>query len=119
MKKILLLAFVGTLFAAASAYAGSGCCPGMSKDTAAVKTAETMEQAACSKGSAKMAEKASCTKGECGSAEMAAACTGCTGEKAKAACAAGECAREKAEAETTAASSAPTCCPGDTSTKAA
>lgn len=118
MKKILLLAFIGTLFAAASAYAGSGCCPAMSKDTAAVKKAETMEQAACSKGSAKMAEKATCTKGECGSAQMAA-CTSCTGDKAKAACAAGECAREKAEAETTAASSMPACCPGDKSTKAA
>ncbi|MFO7724550.1 MAG: hypothetical protein R6V45_03290 [Oceanipulchritudo sp.] len=118
MKKILLLAFVGTLFAAASAYAGSGCCPAMSKDTAAVKKAETMEQAACSKSKGEMAEKASCTKGDCGSAEMAA-CTACTEGKAKEACAAGECAREMAESETTAASSQPACCPGDKSEKSA
>ena len=115
MKKVLLLAFIGTLFTAASAYAGAGCCPAMSKATAAVKKAETMEQAACSKGMSKMAEKASSSTSDAASEKIAAGTSG-SESKAKEA---GETAREKAEAETTAVSSGPTCCSGDKSSKSA
>lgn len=101
MKKILLITFLGTLFAAGSAFAHCG---------------------ACGSDAAHKADKAEC-KSEC----MAECKAECAKDKAKKCCGSSECAKDKAactkdkaegNADDTAAKPAP-CCAGKMAPKPA
>jgi len=101
MKKILLLTFVGTLFAAGSAFAHCGSCgTGEEAHEHAAKACCSEKAGECCK-----AAKACCSDkaGEC--CKKKSAC--------KSDCTKPCCGKEKAEkaADATAAAKAPSCCP--------
>jgi hypothetical protein len=99
MKKILFLAFLGTFFAAASAFAGSGCCGAeMAYDKAEKADKMAMTEKA---DTSKKAEKAEPVSASCGSECGTKACPVATQAES--------CTRDKPKAKKTAAAEA--CCP--------
>ena len=98
MKKILLIAIVGTLFATSSAFAHCGSC-GVGDEAHAEKKACCAEKADCKKD----CEKACCAakKAECSDKK----------ENCKEKCSKPCCAKEKADETAASSTEAPACCP--------
>lgn len=112
MKKILFLAFLGTFFAAVSAYAGSACC---GAEMATDKSEKADKSAMTEKADKAEPVAATCAK-DCGTS-CCGTCPASAKAEAMEACPS-SCTREKADGEKTAAAGK-ACCPAMESAKPA